>query len=180
MYIHVNKQSELSLKFDLLANVEPTESNFLTCYLDIGRGRRQALSVFRRLKKNLKNKLDARQIVDFEHAVKMVEDHLSVMASKSHSIMIFCRSILGGQFFQAIPMSQKLGNRLFFQPKPKIDGVIGSRDFSDLLHLGQSELEILKHSSDSLKDSNTKYFSIDRADYAQSGKHSGGSFDLVA
>ena len=180
MYLHTYKQSEFLLKLDILANIEPTESNFLTCYLDLRGGRKQALTVFRRMKKNLRNKLDSRQKVDFEHAVKMIEDHLNVVRSKSSSIMVFCRSILGGQFFQALPLSLPLGNRLFFQPKPRVDAAIRKSVLAGLSNNLQPELEMLKHADNAGANLNPLHFTNEQADYSSKNKSPGSSFDLVA
>jgi hypothetical protein len=180
MYLHTYKQSDFLLKLDLLANIEPTESNFLTCYLDLRGGRKHALTVFRRMKKNLRDKLDARQKIDFEHAVKMIEDHLNVARSKSSSIMVFCRSILGGQFFQALPISLPLGNRLFFQPKPRIDASIRKSMLTGFTNKSQPELEMLKHADISTGNSNAMHFSDEKVDYSSHNKRTGSSFDLVA
>jgi hypothetical protein len=120
MNLLIDNKSELQTQLELLASIEPTDVNFLTCHLDTTVDRSQVQMAFRRLQLSHRKTLNSRQLVDFDHAVKMVEDFLEKLDNNTPSIMIFCRSILGGQFFSSIPLTSRLANKLFFQTTPAV------------------------------------------------------------
>ena len=110
----------LRMHLDLLSQIEPTGMNFLTCYLDTGDGRWQAWESFRSMQLKYRKTLSERNQIDFDHASKMIEVFLDSHDTKTDSIMIFCRGILGGQYFLSIPVSEPLGNKIIFRSTPSV------------------------------------------------------------
>ena len=110
----------LSMHLGLLSQIEPTDVNFLTCLLDTRGERRQIQSRFRSMQSKFRQTLSGRNRIDFDHAVKMIEVFLESHDTKENSIMIFCRGILGGQYFLTIPLSEPLENQIIFRPTPAV------------------------------------------------------------
>ena len=123
MYSVHGNQTSLETHLELLSQIEPTDVNFLTCYLDTRGSRWQTQANFRNMQLTYRQTLSDRQQVDFDHAVKMVEVFLESLDENTESIMIFCRGILGGQYFLTIPMPVPLGNSIVFQSTPAIMGL---------------------------------------------------------
>jgi len=163
MNLVINKQSKLRMQLKLLASIEPTDVNFLTCYLDTSTGKIQAQSKFRQIKKRFRQKLDARQQIDFDHAARMVEDQLANLDSRIKSVTIFCRSILGGQFFLVMPVAIPLGNRFFFQAKPAIQKLRRALEKSQILTAGQAAMKMLQAGSNSHVETRKSLISRDIA-----------------
>ncbi|NNJ91931.1 MAG: hypothetical protein HKP55_09665 [Gammaproteobacteria bacterium] len=67
--------------------------------------------------------LSERNKIDFDHAVKMIEVFLESFDAKVDSIMIFCRGILGGQYFLSIPVSMPVTNKIILQSTPSVAGL---------------------------------------------------------
>jgi len=110
----------LGMHLDLLSQIEPTDVNFLTCYLDTSGSRWQTQASFRSMQSRYRQTLCQRSKIDFDHAVKMIEVFLESYEAKSDSIMIFCRGILGGQYFLTIPVSTPLDNKIILQATPSL------------------------------------------------------------
>lgn len=111
---------DLRMQLALLAQIEPTDVNFLTCHLDTRGGRLQAQASFRKMQLSYRQTLSERNKIDFDHAAKMVEVFLESFEAKSDSIMIYCRGILGGQYFLTIPVLEPLDNKIIFRSTPSI------------------------------------------------------------
>jgi hypothetical protein len=126
--LHENP-TQLLKEFNLLSRIEPTGINFLTCYLDASGGRWPTQSSFRNMQLNYRNTLSESNKVNFDNAAKMVETYLESIDAKTESIIIFSRGILGGQYFQAIPVSCPLAHRLYFSSKPVVSGLIKSINY---------------------------------------------------
>ena len=110
----------LNMHLGLLSQIEPTDVNFLTCFLDTSGDRRQIQARFISMQSKFRQTLSGRNLIDFDHAVKMIEVYLENYDTKANSIMIFCRGILGGQYFLTIPLSEHLDNQIIFRPTPSI------------------------------------------------------------
>lgn len=123
MYSVHGNHTSLETNLELLSQIEPTDVNFLTCYLDTRGSRWQTQANFRNMQLTYRQSLSDSQRVDFDHAVKMVEVFLESLDDNIESIMIFCRGILGGQYFLTIPMPVPLGNSIVFQSTPAILGL---------------------------------------------------------
>jgi len=117
--VDVNSK-HLGMHLELLTQIEPTDVNFLTCFLDTRGNRWQTQANFRKMQSRYRLTLSERNKVDFDHAAKMIEVFLESFEAKSDAIMIFCRGILGGQYFLSIPVSVPLGNKIFFRPTPSV------------------------------------------------------------
>jgi hypothetical protein len=110
----------LSMDLDLLSQIESTGVNFLTCHLDTSGSRWQTQASFRRMHSKYRHLLSERNKIDFDHAVKMIEVFLESYDAKTDSIIVFCRGILGGQYFLSIPVHEPLGNRIIFRSTPSV------------------------------------------------------------
>ena len=110
----------LRIDLDLLSQIEPTDVNFLTCYLDTSGSHWQTQASFRSMQSRYRQTLCERSKIDFDHAAKMIEVFLESYEAKTDSIMIFCRGILGGQYFLTIPVSIQLDNKIILQATPSL------------------------------------------------------------
>ena len=114
---------DLRMHLDLLSQIEPTDLNFMTCCLDTRGGRLQAQASFRKMQLSYRQTLSERNKIDFDHAAKMIEVFLESFEAKSDSIMIFCRGILGGQYFLTIPVYESLDNKIIFRSTPSVSAL---------------------------------------------------------
>ena len=191
----------LNKQVELLASIEPTGMNFLTCYLDTRGDRRQVQQAFRRLQMSYRHKLNAREKTDFEHAVKMVDVYLENLDSKVSSVAVFSRGILGGQFFLAIPLAEQRGSQLIFQNTPSISLLLELQESDSdisaaqdwLIYLQQNaagaegrKKAVLEHT---IEKDDSSYSIADNRDVWPAGpplalqqpaRHPGSSLDLVA
>lgn len=118
---YTDNQTGIQRQFELLLHIEPTGVNFLTCSLDTQGNRIQARAILKQMQLSYRQTLSNRQQrVDFDHALKMVEVYMESHDNHIKSILIFCRGIIGGQFFMAIPLSVYVGNSIRFQSTPAI------------------------------------------------------------
>ncbi len=117
----INEQSKhLGMHLELLSQIEPTDINFLSCYLDTTGSRWQTQANFRKMQLSYRQTLSERNKIDFDHAAKMIEVFLESFEAKSDAIMIYCRGILGGQYFLSIPVSETLDNKIIFRSTPSV------------------------------------------------------------
>ena len=124
--LHHDKSRALLKSAELLAQIESTGVNFLTCSIDTSCGQRQALNHFRNMAVIYRKTLSHNQLTDFDHAAKMVETYLQDQTLSVKGILFFSRGILGGQYFEAIPVHMRLDNRLFFSSAPIISTLLES------------------------------------------------------
>jgi len=110
----------LGMHLELLSQIEPTDVNFLTCYLDTSGSRWQTQANFRKMQLSYRQTLSERNKIDFDHAAKMIEVFLESFDSKSDALMIYCRGILGGQYFLSIPVYEPLDNKIIFRSTPSV------------------------------------------------------------
>jgi len=116
----VIRDSVLQEQLNLLASIEPTDVGFLSCYLDLHQGKQKALADFAAMQEAVRQDLSESERVDFAHALKMTADIIETLPAETRSVAIFCRGILGGQFFLSLPLAVQMNSHLSFDRVPDL------------------------------------------------------------
>lgn len=120
-YPPLTRTRDLRQQIGLLAIVESTDAAFLSCYLDLSRGKTDVRLFLERHAAALARDLSGAQRSDFEQALKLIRGRLEgAFHPQARGIAMFARGPAGGQFFSDLQFAVPLTSSLTCYPTPFI------------------------------------------------------------
>jgi len=125
----------------LLAAVEPTDSPFISCYLDARAGKTACQRFLERKAAVMRPTLSGSARFAFENALAMLQRHLDVhWNAEAQGLAMFARGLAGGRHLSAMHFAVPLENRLIMYRAPELLPLVEllQRDPPFTLLLGQA------------------------------------------
>jgi hypothetical protein len=123
---------ELQQQTTLLANVEPTDAPFLSCYLDLSRGADHCRDLLNQRIGRMRDTLRRTEQADFDHALSLIESRLAApFHPDAQGMAVFARGPGGGEFLLSMEFAVPMESRLTLYPTPDIYPLLEMKDNCD-------------------------------------------------
>jgi hypothetical protein len=122
---HVGSRTDLNDQVRLLATVEPSETGFVSCYVDGQLGREGCINRIERQAEGLRSDLSGSELLDFEGGLALVKQEVrQAWHPQARGLAVFARGIAGGRFVTHLGLAVPLANRLAFYRVPDIGPLV--------------------------------------------------------
>ena len=113
-----NRHQEFEKSIHLLAQVEPTHSPMVSCYLNTKHGVQEARQYLETMRRDVDAGLSGFEQREFSQAYENIVRELQVGRHVCHGLVFFSRSYEGGNFFQVLELDMVPQNRMSVSAVP--------------------------------------------------------------
>ena len=119
----------LHAEIDKLIRVEPTESPFLSCYLDTRHGKDECKTFIEEAASSVRRTLEVVSRFEFDNALNMVREQIdSNWNSRAQGLAIFARGIAGGRFLSTLHLADTVPDSFVSYRTPEIVPLLAQRE----------------------------------------------------
>lgn len=120
--------ARLDAEIDLLAAVDQTDAPFVSCYLDVSRGKSTAIAFLKKQASTIRWGLDGAARFDFDNAVGMIREELDrEWHPQVRGLALFARGLAGDRFLSALRFAAPVASSLALYPVPDIVPLLALR-----------------------------------------------------
>lgn len=122
---HMATERELGSQLRLLATIEPSDADFISCYLNLSDGQAACEALLQRRAEEIRHGLEGVVRVDFEHALEMVSAELAQIwrgsdADRCPAVALFARGLAGGQSLSVVRLDVPVEPAVVFYRVPEL------------------------------------------------------------